>query len=71
MLAGVLGAPVEKLAALAGEKLKADKTRKKLEEIWTASRGEAHQDDELKLEVALIERSAEREIRFKVLESGD
>ena len=62
----------EKLSALAGEKLKLDKARKKLEEIWTATRGEAADGgEELKLEVAIIDRSDEREARFRVLESGE
>lgn len=62
----------EKLSALSAERLKLDKARKKLEEIWTSTRGEADDGDEdLKLEVAIIDRSEEREARFRLWESGD
>jgi len=60
----------EKLGAVSGEKLKLEKARKKLEEIWKSTREEGAEDEGLSLEVVLIERSDEHENRFRVIEAG-
>jgi proteasome alpha subunit len=60
----------DRLAETAGEKLKLERARKKLEEIWRASRSEDNTDDGLSVEIVLIERSGEHENRFRVIESG-
>jgi proteasome alpha subunit len=60
------GQIIEKMRSLPTS-LSADQAVKKLEELWNEHRGEEEQPKDLKPEAVLLERSAQRENRFRLL----